>query len=759
MTAMTKHTPFASAFLSVAAVIVIGHTFVATTRAADGPAIEGQRLHLAMREDLSGLASVVDCRTGREYVAAADQPVALYRLTIGHSAGDAQTATSLEASRRWCKRIDNGLELHFEHNEKARLNVACRVTAASDDPKIRWRISVTNHGSQPVIGVEYPIVHGPIRLGDDSTDDAIAYPHLEGVLLANPAVNMTRGMAMADSYPGTLSAQFLYYFDPAGGLYVAAEDGNGHRKSLKVQRLGRGLSFSVHHDFPSRLAESVEPPYEVVWTTGGGRWEDGAEVYRHWAAEQPWCARKIAESEIPVWLRQPVVFLNYNVRQAGSDAYDTVEAADRNLKRYRDFFDVPVVACAFGWERHGTWIGPDYFPPHPSEAYYIELSKRLAARGDHLHVFTSGFRWGVKKPVRETRDRSKPRVYTNYDGTEHFERVGRGAAVVRPDGRLDFQKPPWADNYTLCAGSQQARRILTDAFCRVYSWGVAGVDLDQNLGAACSPCWNEAHAHPPGAGHWQFAAMSGFLQDLRRKARPLNPHCFLGIEEPCECYIPWIDIYHGRAFTATRWPANGPGAVSIPLYIYLYHTYQPGYAGWIDGVFSPASNVRYGLARAFLFGMQPGVRIPGKPFDLTDGPASEEMEMLRRLVKLNQQMGEYLLLGQMLPAPNVTGSPAMTRVPLPIRWPVVQATAWRCDSGNVCYAVANLSGQSQTVELEVAEQGMATSAVRLAKVGPDKRAALANSTTLPTDVRLVLGPWELLCVEQTRAEQSAMVNE
>jgi hypothetical protein len=749
MTTMTQRIWFACTLASMVAVLTGGDTFTATARAADAPAIESQQLRLVMREDLCGLASVVDRRTGREYVATGPPATALYRLTIGRAVGDAWTATSADASRRWCKPVDDGLELHYEHTEKIRLNVVCRVTATSDDPMIRWRISVTNLGSQPVIGVDYPIVDCPVRLGDISTDDAIAYPHLEGVLLANPAVNMKSGMVMGDSYPGTLSAQFLYYFDPGGGLYVAAEDGNGHPKSLRVQRRGVALSLSVRHDFPSQPAKSVEPTYEVVWTTAGGRWEDGAEVYRRWASRQPWCAHKIPESEIPVWLRRPVVFLNYNVRQAASNAYDTVDAADRNLKRYRDFFKVPVIACAFGWERHGTWIGPDYFPPHPSEAYYFELAKRLAARGDRMHVFTSGFRWGVKKPVREIRDRSKPRVYTDYDGTEYFERVGKVATVVRPDGRLDFQKPPWADNYSLCAGSERARQILLDAFCRVYSWGVAGVDLDQNLGAACSPCWSEAHGHPPGAGHWQYSAMAGFLKDLRRKARPLNPDSFLGIEEPCECYIPWIDIYHGRAFTATHWPANGPGAVSIPLYIYLYHEYQPGYAGWIDGGFSPAGNVRWGMARAFLFGMQPGVRIHGKPFDLTQGPPSDEMDMLRRTVKLHQQMGDYLLLGRMLPAPNVTGSPAMSRIPLPVRWPTVQATAWRSDRGNVCYALANLSEQPQTVVLEAVEHGTTASTARLIKIGPDERTVLADTATLPTNVPLEMDPWELLCVEQT----------
>ncbi len=736
-------------FASAAAVFLIAPCLAATAHTAEGPAVESQRLRLVMREDLSGLASVVDRCTGREYVVATDPPVGLYRLAIGRSAGRARALTALDASRRWCKPLDNGLELHFEHADDTRLEVVCRVTAAVDDPMIRWRIRVVGRGSAPVIGVEYPIVACPVQLGESATDDAVAYPHLEGVLLASPAVNMKNGMGTADAYPGTLSAQFLYYFDPGGGLYMAAEDGSGHPKSLRVRRNGPALSLSVRHSFPSRPAESVEPPYEVVWTTGGGRWEDGAELYRCWAARQPWCARKIAESEIPAWLREPVVFLNYNVRRPIPDADNKVDGADRFLKKYRDYLNVPIVACAFGWERHGTWIGPDYFPPHPNEAYYVELSKRLAARGDRMHVFTSGFRWGVKKPVSESQDRTKPRVYTDYDGTERFEQAGREAAVVKADGRLGFHQPPWADNYALCAGSELARRLLTDTFCRVYSWGVAGVDLDQNLGAGCSSCWSEKHGHPPGAGRWQYVAMSGFLKDLRRKARPLNPDCFLGVEEPCECYIPWIDIYHGRAFTANHWPATGPGAVSIPLYIYLYHEYQPGYAGWIDRGFSPAGNVRWGMARAFLFGMQPGVRIPAKPFNLTGDEPSGEMEMLRRVVQLNQQMGDYLLRGQMLPQPTVACSPTLSGISLPVRWPVVQATAWRSHNGNVAYALANLSERSQAIELEVAGHGMAASTVRLLKIAPNERTVLAERASPSSKVRLDLPPWALVCVEQT----------
>ena len=38
-----------------------------------------------------------------------------------------------------------------------------------------------------------------------------------------------------------------------------------------------------------------------------------------------------------------------------------------------------------------------------------------------------------------------------------------------------------------------------------------------------------------------------------------------------------------------------PGAVAIPLYIYVHHEYQLNYAGWIDRGFSPFGDERYGI--------------------------------------------------------------------------------------------------------------------------------------------------------------------
>ena len=251
--------------------------------------------------------------------------------------------------------------------------------------------------------------------------------------------------------------------------------------------------------------------------------------------------------------------------------------------------------------------------------------------------------------------------------------------------------------------------------------------------------------------------MAGFLNTVRDKARSKHPGCFLGVEEPCEAYIPWLDVYHGRAFTETSWPANEPGGISIPLYIYLYHEYQIGYAGWIDPGFSPFGNEDMGLGRAFIFGMHLGVRIMGGDFRSIDEPASPLIH-LRDAARLSGKLRDHLILGRMLHDPELTGSPMIPAGtggrpranPLPVDWPVVQATTWRSvNNDSICYAIANLSGDPQTVQLEAEAYGMNAANVRLTRIGPDSQKVLAEHTTLPTTLTIELQPWEACAVEQT----------
>jgi len=727
------------------------------TADAEPPCVESSRLRIVFREDLNGLKSILDLKTGRDYAQESAEPIGLYALRLGKWFNNAIRLNSIQASKRRWRTEGDALILEFEHEAELPLQVRCRVWARKGDAFIRWRIEVINRSDRPVIGVGFPLAQLKVQLGESADDDRIVYPLHEGVLLCKPAKLLGKRASVSHSYPGALSAQFYYFYDRESGFYMAAEDGGGHTKSSVVSRRDGSLILSFMHTFPSEVHERTALGYDVVWTCGDGSWYAGANIYKRWAERQPWCKKRLTERDVPQWLKEGNVFLNYGARV--QNVFFPASVALKTFNKYRDFLGVPLVCVPFGWEKHGAWIGPEYFPPYGGEENYIRLARGLAERGDHLHLYLSGFRWGARKPISGRKE--KPRRYTDYDGTAEFMKKGKPAAVVKADGSLDLQKQPWADNYTLCVGSEIARGILADCYRRVFDWGVAGVDIDQNVGGAASACFNTEHGHPVGVGRWISQAMLDFLQGVRVEAKSKHPDCFMGIEEPCEFFIPCLDIYHGRAFTDTRWPANAPGGVSIPLFIYLYHEYILGYAGWCDGGFSPMGDVRMGLARSFIFGMQPGVRISRGEFVFKDDKPTEQLEMLRDIGKLMRKAAGYLLLGRMLPEPAVSDSPFieqralkgwLKRPPLPIRWKAVQATAWMSPEGNVCYAVANLSADSVSPQIEISPNGMKAEWFTLRLLKPDSEEILLDSVELPRKIRLQLKPWEVLCIEQLPAK-------
>ena len=736
---------------------MLGCSVVADTNhvLAKPPSLRSSRLDVVLDESLNGFQVIRDRSTDRNFAQQAPEAVGLYRLTLGGGKQKTIHLSSTDAAERSWEQVPGGLELHFRHEGETPLEVLCRATASETSPEIRWRITVENSSRFPLTAAEFPRVQLTAQLGEEAKDDAIVYPSLEGVLLTSPSSKFRDPQEHRTSYPGKMCAQFMYFFDPQGGFYVAAEDGAGFRKDFVAARRDMSLEMTVTHRFPRKPQTTSSTEYDVVWTTGDGSWQSGASIYRDWAEQQPWCRKKLTDRDVPPWLLKTNLFLNFSVRVPGT--FFPADAAGKTFARYRRLFRVPLVATAFSWERHGSWIGPEYFPPFGGEQYYQDLAADFAQHGDHLQVYLSGFRWGVRKPVSERRD--QPRRYTDYDSTELWEKRGREATAITAQGDYEFNQPPWADNYTLCVGSKKARELLAEGFRQSFAMGVTGVDLDQNIGADAAVCFSTEHDHPPGTGLWQHEAMTEFLDSVRREAKAGNADRFIGVEEPCEAYIPSLDAYHGRSFTDTRWPATGPGCVSIPLYIYLYHEYQVGYAGWIDRGFSPMADERIGLGRAFLFGLQPGVRLNSGSFQLGLKP-SEPLAMLLRVVRIMQKAEEYLLLGRMLDSPEVGGAgrfPVTTKnvqghPPLPVEWPLVQATSWRAPDGSVAYALANLSSEPRTVQLTAQTNGMAGTSFALTRLDPNADQVIQDRVSLPQRIELPLEPWAVCVIKQTKAE-------
>lgn len=702
--------------------------------------LESKSAIIQFNDSLKGsILSITDKKSGRQF--AAETGTSLYEISYGNSYDSLKVLKSGDADRYACKKTDSGIELKFWHDKPMKVEVTCKVSGGPKDSLFYWTIGIKNLSDEIICAVEYPKISCKNILGDTSSDDAVVYPVNEGVLLTKMNQPDAR---KSGRYPGNISAQLMYFYDHVGGFYYAAHDGEGYPKDIIVQGGENNITFSQRYVLPFQYEKQVELPYKVATGCFGGRWEDGASVYRNWADKQIWTEKTISQRSTPSWLKEPNLFINANF----GSRYSKVEQADQMIKKYHDFFDVPVVTAVFGWEKHGSWIGPDYFPPNPNKQFYLDLVKKLDERGDHLHFYTSGFRWGIKKPINERG--LEPRIYTDYDGTASFMERDKRFAVTDKNGELVLQKPRWADNYMMCAGSEGARRILDSCYNYIYDLGVAGVDLDQNLGGEVDNCYNGAHGHPIGAGLWQTRSMEKFLAKIGSDNLKRGNKFFQGVEETSERYIPYLDVFHGRSFTATAWPVSGPGAVSIPLYIYLYHQYQIAYAGWIDGGFSPCGYDKYGLGRSFIFGMYPGVRVGGN-MELKEENPSDELRMLKGYVELMKEFPEFLLRGRMIGEAVVGGSTPFDQSVgkggnIPVPWNSVQGICWLSESGDqTAYALANMSEKVQQIRIKLSCQ----------ETGINKYSGYAmgihlDNKLIASDnkwISFAMAPWELAIVK------------
>jgi hypothetical protein len=702
------------------------------------PIFENNSVYIELRKDLNGFKEIIDKKTRRNYASELDS--CIYSLNFGNNYKDSIRITSSTASKRECIKVKDGLELHFVHDGGIPLNVVCKISSEEGSSLLKWSITVTNKSKRILCSIEYPTISCIPVLGNNPENDAVVFPLLEGSLLTGMS---KAGASMESSYPGNISAQLMYYFDPDGGIYYAAYDGEGYAKTLKVSNSKGSIILSHKYFLPVEYQKEIELPYPVITGFSGGHWEDGAGIYREWAQKQKWCANTLSNKDTPQWLKKPNLFISVSYPSTG---FESAAKSDIIIKKYHEFFDIPIIATGFGWEKNGIWIGPDYFPPVHGDKYYSDLATKVKERGDHLHVFTSGFRWGFKKPKSERKNETE---FTDFNGLDLFMKYGKPLTVIDNKGELLMEKRPWAHNYFICPGSQQARAVFDSIFLHIYKWGFSGVDLDQNLGGHVDDCFSQSHGHPAGAGLWQYKAMNNFLSEVRKKAKLISEDNFIGVEEPCEIYIPQFDVFHGRSFTLTDWPVGGPGGVSIPLFDFIYHQYQIPYAGWLTGR-APFGNLKNAIGRAFIFGYYPGIGTTGK-FDLRKTEVSDETKIIKGYIHLFKKYPEILINGKMISEIQIKGCDLTEIVnngkTYPIKWQTVQGIAWSSDSkGEIAYTLANLSDKSQEIQMQLISKSGKT--FELMGYELDKEVKQNMISDNDGWITLKLAPWQLSVVKQ-----------
>ena len=683
----------------------------------------------------SDLKSIKSYRDGKRNQFVSERSAPLYQISFGHDYNSSRKITTHDAVNCRILRKDKYfVEIEYLHPEN-NLTVTCNIRTDKKESLHYWHIKVENNSKEIITQIQYPQVACKTELGQKINRDALVFPMCEGGLLTGLT---QKGARMKSRYPGALSSQMMYNFDKDGGLFYAALDGTGYPKNMSAINNGFSIVMAQELVLPVQAGNSINQPYEVATGLFGGRWEDGATVYRNWSDTQIWTDKRISQRSMPEWLKTPSLFINLTIKKNETN----VDKTYRLINSYHSFFNIPIIATVFGWEKHGTWIGPDYFPPKPNQTFYEKLSNKLEQNGNHLHFYTSGFRFGVRKPVKTNKGK---RTYTDYNGLEYFNKFGKHISASKSDGTLLLKKPRWADNYSICAGLKESRDLLAQCYDKIYGMGIAGIDLDQNLGGGFADCFNPKHSHPLGAGLWKTAAMVEFLNTINAiKKKRGEQKFFQGVEEPCERFAHLFDIYHGRAFTDTRWPVVGPGAISIPLYSFLYHEYQPGYAGWIDKGFSPSGNIKYGIGRSFIFGMLPGIRVKGAT--RLKIPLTKELLMLKSYIILMKKIPQYVLHGRMIGEASILNAfPFEHSKPVPVQWASVQGIMWQSFGDNTkSILLSNLSEYKQTVWIGVDD----LLSSKLKKIASTNGTGIEQQMLQSTGglVSVELNPWELAAI-------------
>ncbi|WP_321416305.1 DUF6259 domain-containing protein [uncultured Desulfobacter sp.] len=687
---------------------------------------------LTLNNDLKSIKSYSD-RKRNQFISARSVP--LYQISFGHDYNPSRKITTYDAVNcRILRKGESFIEIEYQHPEN-KLTVICNIRTNKKDSLHYWNIKVKNNSQDIITQIQYPQVACKTELGQKLNRDSFVFPVHEGALLTG--LNK-KGAGIKERYPGILSSQMMYNFDIDGGLFYAALDGSGYSKNICAINKESSILMAQEFVLPIQATNSITQPYEVATGLFGGRWEDGAAVYRNWSDTQIWAEKRISKRSMPEWLKKPNLFVNFLVPG------DTTSVGKLYslINKYHSFFDIPIIAIIFGWEKNGDWIGPDYFPPRPNQIFYEKLSKLLQQNGDHLHFYSSGFRFGVRKPIQSNEG---ARTYSHYNGLDYFNKFGKHLAVSKPNGTFILKKRKWADNYLICAGLEESRTQLAQCYDKIYEMGIAGIDLDQNIGGFFEDCFNPVHSHPPGAGLWKTKAMEEFLNSIIAiKKKRGEQNFFQGVEEPCERFAHLFDIYHGRAFTDIKWPVRGPGAVSIPLYLFLYHEYQLGYAGCIGKGFSPSGDIRNGIGRSFIFGMMPGIRSYG-PTKLK-APITEELLMLKSYIELMKEIPQYVLHGRMIGEASILNVfPFEHLRPVPVQWSSVQGIVWQLpENKNKVILLANLSKFKQTVWVNMKD----LFSDKLKKIGSANGMGVTQQAILQTGgfASVELNPWELAAI-------------
>jgi len=728
------------------------------------------------------LLSIVDKRSGWDFVRDADAPKALFRLAV--LGGDKSTS--------W---IESGDAARFRSSSKGDADERVLVLEASGFPgralavtvEVRlargsalsaWRMRVSGlKRGESVEQIVCPVICGVLKVGDGVPGEAVATPRQsEGYVFTDPYPVADSLPLMAGAgpeqptvgvggftqlYPGSQAMQLLLYYNRHAGLYLACHDSGMHVKTFAcgpLEQEGKFPAFSIGHFLP---AGSTATEYDTMVGVFRGDWHDGADVYKAWAHQQWWCEKKLAERDIADWMRTgfgvwqmsnyhiPKLKLNHSLDQIAEE----VNAISRDV-------GVPLAALIFNFEGGGAWTGPaGFFPPREGEDAFRAAMQKLRDAGNHGFVYMPGGNWYIAI------DSYDP----PFDSREAYEKDGRTSGIVSPDGEV--HEASWYGGWhsaRLCPCRPYTRKMTADLLLGSIERGCSIVQIDNFPCGGAEACYGADHGHPPGYGPWYTLAWRDILSDVRRRAKALNPQCAIATEGVAETYIPYLDLYDQRGANMEYFGHRSDGdpmhGEPIPMFGYVYSGYIGAYVAAYPECNRP--EVLYWtrcLGKALAQGVVPSA---GRYWPEPEASNPVTLAFYKKVVRAAaQECWRYIMFGEMLKPPAIdvpeieaaylrfTGEcldHLLAKNLHVVTDRAVQHSAWRAPDETIGFLFVNVSREKVGFDVRLSAYG-AKGPADADIITDGRRRRLFRSRRLPAKQRVHMAPLSVTLIEITPA--------
>jgi len=638
------------------------------------------------------------------------------------------------------------------------LQAQTTITLTTLDSFVEMRLSIDNNEAFIIENILFPLIWGLGTIGTDTSDDCVFYPTGDGILLHDPLSELETLVLSGGFYPGTLSMQLLCHFDPdETGLYFAAYDTQGNPKKINYGAMEWGgvqyLASSFESFIPEVPGNDFEMNYDILIGSFHGDWYSAADQYKEWAMTTPFIngGKKTRGKNTPSWFFNTSIIQFVNRDNPAVEVFSLADIADM-IHDYSAHSLIDTTALLIGWEQHGAWVGPYYYPPVEGESSFRAAMSELQGMGNHGFTYISGTVWRI------TRDD------IGYADFELFNTSGLPWAALQKD-QSPYMDPSYATigwhSARMCPMTDFWHDMVVENALESLRLGCDVVQIDEFPIGSIFPCYNTSHNHPVGYTVEMVQAYASILEDIRAQGRSINPDFIMSTEEPCEFYLPYMDTYvsrdcapEGLLYMAIV-DTYGDKVEFIPFFSFVYHEYITCFG---EGVGLDEGQALYfypQMARAIGKMITTGeiIKTGGTPIQTAD----EDLLTLftQAATATTTYLQPYILKGSPLPPPTID-------VPLikiewynaiqgtfgtPIYEPAVFTSAWRSDTNTKGYIFVNWHQEpiSFTVELTDTLNPYSRYAISMNRNG--EQSIIQANTSLPLTITLSLDSNDILLLE------------